>query len=168
MPGDRENVDSNRRGILKMGACAGLTVALGSAGLSCCPSCSKKSETAAKTRADDLPTDWSTVAYCCLECDKCDVYVATQTNDDALRAKVAKEWKTDAEKLYCDGCKSDRALFNCEAKQCAVAKGLPTCAHCDDFPTCDKEIWTKWPILKQKTETMEPGCDCPHSSRILR
>lgn len=149
-----ENTDHGRRDILKMGVCAGLTAALGSAGLSCCPSCSKKNKTAAKTRADDLPTDWSTIAYCCLECDKCDVYVATQTNNEELRAKVAKEWKTDAEKLYCDGCKSDRALFNCEAKQCAVAKGLPTCAHCDDFPTCDKEIWTKWPILKRKTETM--------------
>ena len=75
-------------------------------------------------------------------------------NDDELRAKVAKQWKMDAEKLYCDGCKSENALFNCDAKKCAVARGLPTCAHCDDFPTCDKDIWTKWPELKKKTEEM--------------
>lgn len=94
------------------------------------------------------------VAYCCLECDKCDVYIATKNNDDELRAKVAKQWKMDAEKLYCEGCKSENALFNCDAKKCAIARGLPTCAHCDDFPSCDKDIWTKWPELKKKVEEM--------------
>jgi len=137
-----------------MGTCAGIALAAGAGGLSCCPCRSKKDATPAKTQTTSVPTDWAMIAYCCLECDKCDVYVATQTNDETLRAKVAKEWKMDAAKLYCNGCKSDRTPFNCEAKQCAVAKGLPTCAHCDDFPTCDKEIWTKWPPLRQMTETM--------------
>ena len=60
-----------------------------------------------------------------------------------------------AEELYCDGCKSNRTPFNnCEAKKCAVSRNLPTCAHCDDFPSCDKEIWTKWPQLKEKVEAM--------------
>ncbi|MFC1635024.1 DUF3795 domain-containing protein, partial [Planctomycetota bacterium] len=70
------------------------------------------------------------------------------------RAKVAKQWKMKAEKINCDGCKSDNALFNCEAKKCAIAKNLPTCAHCPDFPSCNKEIWIKWPILKEKVEAM--------------
>jgi hypothetical protein len=145
----------NRRDLLHMGACAGIALATGTGGFSCCPWGSKKKDaTPAKTPAADVPTDWTMIAYCCRECDKCDVYVATQTQDEALRAKVAKEWKMDAAKLYCDGCKSDRALFNCEARQCAAVKGLPTCAHCDDFPGCDKEVWTKWPTLKQKVETM--------------
>jgi len=98
--------------------------------------------------------DFKMVAYCCLECDKCDVYIATQNNDEELRAKVAKEWKMKAEELYCDGCKSDRTPFNCEAKKCAVSRNLPTCAHCGDFPSCDKEIWTKWPQLKEKVQAM--------------
>ena len=71
-----------------------------------------------------------------------------------LWTKVAKQWKMDAEKFYCDGCKSEKELFNCDAKKCAIARGLPTCSHCDDFPSCDKEIWTKWPELKKKTEKM--------------
>jgi len=137
-----------------MGACGAAALAAGATGLSCCPSCSKKDDAVAQVEAESLPADWTMIAYCCLECDKCDAYIATQNDDDALRAKVAKEWKMDAEKIHCNGCKADNALFNCEAKKCAVAKGLPTCAHCDGFPMCDKEIWTKWPQLKEKTETM--------------
>ena len=138
----------NRRELLKTCACAGLSLALGSASLSCCP-CSTGRE-----QAMSVNEDFKMVAYCCLECDKCDVYIATQNNDEELRAKVAKEWKMKAEELYCDGCKSDRTPFNCEAKKCAVSRNLPTCAHCGDFPSCDKEIWTKWPQLKEKVQAM--------------
>ena len=138
----------NRRELLRAGTCAGVGLALGSAGLSCCP-CS-----ANRKQAMLDSNDFSMIAYCCLECDKCDVYIATQNNDEKLRAKVAKEWKMKAEELYCDGCKSDRTPFNCEAKKCAIGRNLPTCAHCDDFPSCDKEIWTKWPQLKEKVQAM--------------
>jgi len=134
--------------MLKKYACAGLALALGSTSLSCCP-CSAGHEQAMLDG-----DEFAMVAYCCLECEKCDVYIATQNDDDELRAKVTKEWKMKAEELYCDGCKSDRTPFNCEAKKCAVGRNLPTCAHCDDFPSCDKEIWTKWPQLKQKVEAM--------------
>ncbi len=144
----------NRRDFLHVGLCVGAGLAMGVTGLSCCPWCSKKQEPAAGAAAQELPADWTTIAYCCLECDKCDVYIATQNNDEELRRKVAKEWKMAAEKLVCDGCKSARTPFDCKAKKCALAKGLPTCAHCDDFPTCDKEIWTKGPPLKEKVETM--------------
>jgi hypothetical protein len=137
-----------------MGTCGAAALAAGAAGLSCCPCCSQKDDAVARVETEALPADWTMIAYCCLECDKCDAYIATQNGDDELRAKVAKEWKMDAEKIHCNGCKADNALFNCEAKKCAIAKGLPTCAHCDDFPSCDKDIWTKWPQLKEKTETM--------------
>ena len=143
-----EAIRQNRREMLKTCACVGLALALGSSSLSCCP-CSADREQAMLDS-----DDFSMIAYCCLECDKCDVYIATQNNDDELRAKVAKEWKMKAEELYCDGCKSDRTPFNCEAKKCAVSRNLPTCAHCDDFPSCDKEIWTKWPQLKEKVQAM--------------
>lgn len=136
----------NRMGFLRLGACAGIGFALGQAGLSCCPrgSGGKKEMFSAD--------EFAMVAYCCLECDKCDTYIATKNNDDELRAKVAKQWKMKAENINCYGCKSENALFNCDAKKCATAKGLTTCAHCDDFPSCDKEIWTKWPELKKKAE----------------
>jgi hypothetical protein len=143
-----ESVGRNRREMLKTCAGAGLALALGSASISCCP-CSSK-----RMQAMTNNGNFSMIAYCCLECDKCDVYIATQKNDDQLRAKVAKEWKMKAEELYCDGCKSNRTPFNCEAKKCAVGRNLPTCAHCDEFSSCDKEIWTKWPQLKEKVQAM--------------
>jgi hypothetical protein len=143
-----EATHQNRRDMLKTCACAGLGLVLSMGSFSCCP-CSSNSQ-----QAMPDSDDFSMIAYCCLECDKCDVYIATQNNDNELRAKVAKEWKMKAEELYCDGCKSDRTPFNCEAKKCAVGRNLPTCAHCDDFSSCDKEIWTKWPQLKEKVQAM--------------
>ncbi len=143
-----EATHQNRREMLKTCACAGLAMALGSTSLSCCPCSSNRRQAVLDS------DDFSMIAYCCLECEKCDVYIATQNNDDKLRVKVAKEWKMKAEELYCDGCKSDRTPFNRDAKKCAVNRNLPTCAHCDDFPSCDKEIWTKWPQLKEKVQAM--------------
>lgn len=143
-----ESTPNNRREILKTCACVELALVLGSTSLSCCPGGSNRQQAMLDSN------DFSMIAYCCLECDKCDVYIATQSNNDEVRAKVAKEWKMEAEKLYCDSCKSDRTPFNCEAKKCAVSRNLPTCAHCDDFPSCDKEIWTKWPQLKEKVQAM--------------
>ena len=32
------------------------------------------------------------IAYCGLDCEKCDAYLATVHNDDALREKTAKLW----------------------------------------------------------------------------
>ncbi|OHB83957.1 MAG: hypothetical protein A2Z38_08220 [Planctomycetes bacterium RBG_19FT_COMBO_48_8] len=143
-----ETTHQNRREMLKTGICAGLGLVLSTRSFSCCPCSSNREQ--AMLDSDDF----SMIAFCCLECEKCEVYIATQNNDDELRAKVAKQWNMDAGKLYCDGCKSDRTPFNCDAKKCAVQKNLPTCAHCDDFPSCDKEIWTKWPQLKEKVQTI--------------
>jgi hypothetical protein len=138
----------SRRQLLKSGACAGFALAVGAGGLSC-RSGDKTAEGVKLTERD-----FSMVAYCCLECDKCDAYIATQSNDAVLKAKVAREWKMKVEDIHCDGCKSDNALFNCEAKKCAISRALLTCAHCPDFPSCKKEIWAKWPKLKEKVEAM--------------
>ena len=32
------------------------------------------------------------IAYCGLDCEKCEARIATVNNDDSLREKVAKEW----------------------------------------------------------------------------
>ena len=32
------------------------------------------------------------IAYCGLNCEKCDAFIATQNNDNALREKTAKLW----------------------------------------------------------------------------
>ena len=49
------------------------------------------------------------------------------------------------EQINCLGCKSTKALFDCSLKKCASKRGVPTCAHCPDFPTCKDEQWTRYP-----------------------
>ena len=77
-----------------------------------------------ETSKKEQGKDYSQFAYCGLECATCDLYKATQTNSIEEKKRLAKE------------------------------KELPTCAHCDELPTCDKEFWTKWPQVKEKIETM--------------
>ena len=37
------------------------------------------------------------IAYCGLDCEKCEAYIATLNDDDGLRKKVAKEWSSGLE-----------------------------------------------------------------------
>ena len=94
------------------------------------------------------------VAFCCLDCSKCDAYRATVRKDDALRAEVAARWRMKPQQIECLGCKSATALFNCTLKQCATKRGRPTCAHCPDFPTCKDEQWTRFPTLRETATRM--------------
>jgi hypothetical protein len=88
------------------------------------------------------------IACCGLDCDQCPAYVATQKNDDALRAETAKKWsaqfnaKISPSDINCDGCQSDsERLFShcsiCEIRKCCREKKLSTCARCPEYP-CDK------------------------------
>lgn len=87
------------------------------------------------------------LAYCGLNCLECGAYIATEKNDDALRAKVAKEWSEMfkvnilPEAINCTGCKSDGVQFahcsQCEIRACAMQKNLDNCGLCDDF-VCEK------------------------------
>ncbi|MBR7064843.1 MAG: SdpI family protein, partial [Treponema sp.] len=53
------------------------------------------------------------VAYCGLDCKKCDAYIATLTNDDELRKKLRKKWselngvEITHEQINCEGCRTD-------------------------------------------------------------
>lgn len=53
------------------------------------------------------------IAYCGLDCEKCDARVATLTNDDALREKTAKLWselngvEILPKMINCEGCRVD-------------------------------------------------------------
>lgn len=87
------------------------------------------------------------IAYCGLDCEKCDAYIATKNNDQALREKTAKLWSELnqtpilPEHINCDGCKANgkKTIFCdqlCQIRKCAAGKGLPSCGKCPEMETC--------------------------------
>jgi len=87
------------------------------------------------------------LAYCGLDCEKCDAYIATKTNDDALREKTAKLWselnqtEITKEMINCEGCRTNgKKTYFCEClcqiRACAEGKKQNTCAGCGDWQNC--------------------------------
>ena len=88
------------------------------------------------------------IAYCGLDCEKCDAYLATIRDDDALREKTAKLWsemnqtEIRPEWINCEGCRADgvKTFFcsnQCEIRKCALGKGYATCGDCAGMETCE-------------------------------
>ena len=88
------------------------------------------------------------IAYCGLNCEKCDAYIATVNNDQALREKTAKFWSELnkvsilPEQINCEGCRSDgvKTAFCeniCPIRKCAVKKEVEVCSKCSDFKNCE-------------------------------
>ena len=102
------------------------------------------------------------IAICGLDCSKCDAYVATKNNDQALREKTAKYWSELnhvtilPEHINCEGCRMDgvKTVYcssMCEISKCAVAKGYTTCGDCSEKDSCPKvgAIWQHNPQAKE-------------------
>ena len=96
-----------------------------------------------------------TFGICGIDCEKCDAFIATRNNDQALREKTAKLWAelNNApilpEHINCEGCRKDGAKTFfcselCAVRRCALEKGFETCGDCPDKETCPKvgEIWS--------------------------
>lgn len=87
------------------------------------------------------------IAYCGLDCEKCDAYLATIRDDQALREKTAKAWAELnqapilPEHINCLGCRADgvKTVFCdslCQIRQCALKKGVETCGGCPEMERC--------------------------------
>ena len=87
------------------------------------------------------------IAYCGLDCEKCDAYLATIHDDRALREKTAKLWSELnritilPEQIDCEGCRADgrKTVYCdrlCQIRRCAMKKGFETCGACPDMETC--------------------------------
>ena len=83
------------------------------------------------------------IGYCGYNCYLC----AARSSDIDTRKKLVDAWRKylghqyyTAENVACEGCKSEGSKIadkQCEARPCAKAKGLESCAQCDEFP-CKK------------------------------
>ena len=102
------------------------------------------------------------IAYCGLDCEKCDAYLATINDDQELREKTAKLWSALnhvpilSEHINCQGCRVEgvKTVFCdslCGVRQCALKKGVKTCGDCPDMKKCQ----TVGAILSNNPEVLE-------------
>lgn len=89
------------------------------------------------------------VGYCGNNCTKCDIYIATISNDNRIREKIIKETefytgeKIIANQVYCLGCRNPNSNHRehlgiiCYIHECANDKKPISCAHCNYF-ACTK------------------------------
>lgn len=86
------------------------------------------------------------IAYCGLDCSKCEAYLATRENSATKRQATAQKWSQiyqhdiTPEQINCTGCKSGGAKFfycnTCEIRRCCTSKGVEHCAACENY-ICD-------------------------------
>lgn len=87
------------------------------------------------------------IAYCGIDCSKCDAYIGTTTNDQTLLATTAKLWSElngvtiTPEDLRCEGCRTNgiKTMYCsslCKIKQCAISKQYETCGNCENLEQC--------------------------------
>ncbi|MDD3221401.1 MAG: DUF3795 domain-containing protein [Clostridia bacterium] len=88
------------------------------------------------------------IAYCGLDCEKCDARIATLNDDNKLREKTAKLWselngaEITAEMINCVGCRVDGVKTPfcnamCPIRKCAAGKKVSTCGDCDEMDKCE-------------------------------
>jgi len=89
------------------------------------------------------------IAYCGLDCNKCQARIATINNDDNLRKEVAEKWgklnnvEIAPEMINCTGCRGSGAKTYfcstlCEIRKCAIEKQLVSCGSCSGLKQCQK------------------------------
>ena len=89
------------------------------------------------------------IAYCGLDCSKCDAYLATINNDRELREKTAKYWSElnnitiKPEEINCEGCRVDgiKTVYCdklCLIRKCASSNKYETCGDCEKMLSCKK------------------------------
>lgn len=106
------------------------------------------------------------IAYCGLNCEQCEAFIATKANDDVLRTQVAEKWarlysaQIKPEHINCTGCKGAgvKTLYCqqlCGVRRCATTRAVSTCADCDDYP-CDalNEMFRAAPQAKVTLEAL--------------
>jgi hypothetical protein len=109
------------------------------------------------------------IAYCGITCSECPAYIATQKNDDALRAETAKKWsemfkaEIKPADINCDGCPTESPrLFNycsvCEIRKCAREKKVASCAACPEY-SCKKldDFLAQVPEARAALEALRKG-----------
>ena len=89
------------------------------------------------------------IAYCGLDCEKCEARIATINNDNELRKKVAEKWSKlnnvliTSDMINCVGCRKDGVKTPfceslCLIRKCAINNKFNTCGDCKNLIKCEK------------------------------
>jgi len=82
------------------------------------------------------------IGYCGYRCGQC----AARSDDPEIRQRLVDGWRKifghemyTVDNVRCDGCKGNGRLADkqCQARPCAIERGVDSCAECGDF-VCDK------------------------------
>ena len=87
------------------------------------------------------------IAFCGLDCEKCEARIATINDDNNLRKKVADKWsklnniEILPEHINCLGCRGEGPTTYycsdlCEIRKCAMSKKLESCGKCAEMNSC--------------------------------
>ncbi|MHA1783767.1 MAG: DUF3795 domain-containing protein [Candidatus Helarchaeota archaeon] len=91
------------------------------------------------------------IAPCGIYCGVCPYLIAYKNENDELKRKLAKNIGIKAEKIVCEGCRSDYPFFfcrSCKIKMCVINKQIESCALCDEFPCKLVENYPYKPFIK--------------------
>jgi len=80
------------------------------------------------------------IAFCGLDCAKCEAYIATKANDDAAKERVAAKWRVEFNSpeitiaaVTCNGCTTFGGRLGGYCPQCPIrACGLWFIGNCRD------------------------------------
>jgi hypothetical protein len=116
----------------------------------------------------------SEVVGCCgITCSECEVYKATQRNDDKARALILNRHKErfseafyrlygreyQLEDINCDGCPTRERVFwyidDCEIRACALSRNHENCAQCSEYPCVILEKFFKRSYVDAKKKLDE-------------
>ena len=87
------------------------------------------------------------IAFCGLDCSRCEARTATLHNDDTLREQVARQWSEwnhvdiPAESINCLGCRTEGAKCHycenlCPIRKCILQRGYTHCGECPEMGNC--------------------------------
>lgn len=88
------------------------------------------------------------IAFCGLDCARCEARTATLHNDDTLREQVARQWSEwnhvdiPAASINCLGCRTEGIKCPycdtmCPIRQCALRREVSHCGECPESPDCN-------------------------------
>jgi len=89
--------------------------------------------------------DRALIAACGLDCGGCDVYVACTNRDlekmEEIAEQISRQFQVEIgpEQIICGGCHGpaeEQFSVGCKIRPCAEARGLVTCAECDEVESC--------------------------------